>query len=540
VLDLGEFSENEKAILSHYCTNLDKDIYGIINLPQVVCGALFSRYSRSSKSAREILLEEFIKQPEMNFEQIVQLKTDTQKQIDAIQKAEEFYNRVLIGYGDDSVAELGGAHLAIENISNLATKFIEDRRIGLSPLEKSTRYVFFDKKNKEGEYNYYKGKELMESKISSAYKRTCDNLFDTYSKWIKEVYQKLTEKYPKKEDVSQRAYESTIKAKTCDILRGLLPASTLTNMGLYGNGRAYEYLLLKMYSSDLPEINNIANQMYEELKKMIPSFVKRVHTEHGQKMINYFKSTNPTKFIPKRYLNEKKDLQIEQVKLIEYEKNAKEKIFWAILFEGGIEPNKALDIAKETTDEEKLQIIKEYIGKRENRRHKPGRAFELAYYTFAICANFAQYRDLQRHRILTQNRQLLDCSKGFDIPQELEEFGFKEEFKQMMKEAKETHQLIENELGPELAQYVVPMSYKICWYMHLNLRELFHLIELRSSIQGHKDYRKLVLEIYDHIKKIEPELAESMNFVNREEIELERLEAEKRIDKKLQNLKKEL
>ncbi|MEM3362067.1 MAG: FAD-dependent thymidylate synthase [Candidatus Anstonellaceae archaeon] len=535
---MEKFNETEKKILEQYCTNLDKNVYGIVNLPEVVAGALFSRYSRSEKTAREILLKEFILNPEMCFDEIVQQQKNVRDQIIATQKAEEFYNRVLIGYGDDSVAELGGARLAIEQISNIATKFIEDSRIGLSPLEKSTRYVYFDQKDSLNNYRYYRGKEIVESKVGKIYLKNCDMLFDLYSKLIKEVFQKLMEIYPKSPEISQRAYENTIKAKTCDILRGLLPASTLTNMGVYANGRAWEYLLTKMYASNFPEIKSLANEMYEELIKIIPSFVKRINSEYGKKHIEYIKQKNYNlnKFVEKYKIENKSD---EDVELVYYDREAEEKIIWAILFELGFGSIEAVNKLKEMNEEEKNELIDKYIGNRENRRHRPYRAFELPYYTFAICANFGQYRDIQRHRILTQVRQPLSCEYGYDIPKELVEFGFKEEFVEAMKESKENYEVILQELGKELSQYVVPMAYKIKWYMHLNLREAFHLIELRSSIQGHRDYRELVLKIYQKIKEVHPNLATKITFINFQEVDLERLESEKRIDEKLSKIKKE-
>ncbi|MCX8163329.1 MAG: FAD-dependent thymidylate synthase [Candidatus Micrarchaeota archaeon] len=535
---MEKFSDEEKKILQKYCTNLDQNVYGLINLPEVVAGALFSRYSRSDKSAREILLKEFIQNPQMRFDEIAQQNQDSSAQIIATQKAEEFYDRVLVGYGDDSVAELGGARLAIEEISNIATKFIQDSRIGLSPLEKSTRYVYFDKKNMVGEYNYYKGKEIIESKVGKIYKQNCDMLFETYSTLIKEVFQKLTEKYPPSPEITKRAYESTIKAKTCDILRGLLPASTLTNMGIYGNGRAWEYLLTKMYACPLVEINKLAEQMYNELIKIIPSFVKRVKSHYGQQQIEYIrqKNENILAYLQKNYKIE--NSSSEEVELIYYDKEAEDKILWAILFEFGFGQKEALEKVKQMTYEQKAQLLKEYAGERKNRRHRPYRAFEFSYYTFALCANFGQYRDIHRHRILTQVRQALSCNYGYDISKELIEFGFKKEFEQAMKEAKENYEIIKQELGEQLAQYSVPMAYKIKWYINLNLREAFHLIELRSSIQGHPDYRRVVLKMYEKIKSVHPLLAELINHINFQEVELERLESEKKIDKKLENLKK--
>ena len=535
---MDDFSPEQKAILSRFCTNVDKPTFGLVNLPQVVCGALFSRYSRSTKSARRVLLEEFIQNPEMKFDEIVGVaggSASADQQLVATQKAEAFYDRVLVGYGDDSVAELGGAHLACEEVSNLATKFIQDARIGLSPLEKSTRYVYFHQKDSQGRYRYYRGKEIADS---PEYIRTCDLLFDTYVKLQEPLAAWLKKKYPKAADVTDRAYDSTIKAKVCDLLRGLLPASTLTNTGLYGNGRAFEYLLTRMYSSDLPEINTLAGDMQGELSKAIPSFVKRANDKHGQATQGYWKSCRKKSAeAAKAYAASASPVPVPEVELIEYDERAEQKLCAAILFDsGGLDYADAKKKADEMDDTARLSLLSAYVGERGNRRHKPGRAFEHAHYTFAICGNFGQYRDLQRHRMLTQERQLLTCDWGYDVPEELKEAGLAGEFEKATGEAKSAYLLLRQSRGPALAQYSVPMAYRLRWYFHLTLREAFHLIELRSMPQGHEDYRRVAVKMADEMARVHQRLASFMKFVNRENVGLERLESEKKIDEKLKKM----
>ena len=542
---MDEFSPEQQNILSRFCTNVDKTTFGFINLPQVVCGALFSRYSRSTKSARRVLLEEFILNPEMKFDEIVGggvSSSSSPSQLVATQKAESFYDRVLVGYGDDSVAELGGAHLACEEISNLATKFVQDARIGISPLEKSTRYVFFHQKDSNGNYRFYRGAELAND---ADYIRTCTMLFDTYVKLQAPLTIYLQKKYPKPNDgTTDRAYESTIKAKVCDLLRGLLPASTLTNTGLYGNGRAFEYLLTRMYSSDLPEMNRLAGDMQTELSKVIPSFVKRANDKHGVGTQEYWKSCRKNAAAESAKLGgsdngASSNPVVPEVELIEYDERAEQNVCAAILFSSGqFDYASAKNKADSMPDAERLALLTSYVGIRGNRRHKPGRAFEHAHYTFAICGNFGQYRDLQRHRMLTQERQLLTCTWGYDVPKELSEAGLADEFEKAMQEAKVTYAKLLSSRGPALAQYVVPMAYRLRWYFHLSLREAFHLIELRSQPQGHEDYRRVAIKMHDEIKRVHLRLASFMKFVNRENVALERLESEKRIDEKLAKLRK--
>ena len=277
--DYEEFTEGQTKTLERYVTNTRSHIFVLRNLPEVIKGALFSRYSRSSLGLRSLLLKEFISNnEETGFSAIVAQPTvdddQTAHQQAAIKKAQSFYDRILDGYGDDSIGELGGAHLAIENISMLAAKVIEDCRIGGSPLEKSTRYIYFDQKVK-GEYLFYRQPILMASAFRNIYVTTCNMLFDTYSKLIPLLTALTERRFPKDEQTSKAAYTSAVRAKVLDCLRGLLPTSTLTNMGMFGNGRFYEMLLHKLHCQNLAELQGIGKRSFDELHKVIPSFIRR-------------------------------------------------------------------------------------------------------------------------------------------------------------------------------------------------------------------------------------------------------------------------
>lgn len=535
---MDEFTSEEASLLRPYVTNLDKSIFVLTNLPEVVKGALFSRYSRTTKSLRRVLLDEFMLSSELGVNEIFGGTKDHSTKQSTIQtkKAEEFYDRVLVGYGDDSVAELAGAHIAIEDVSILATKTLQDARLGLSPLEKSTRYVYFDNKTSEGNWRYYKDKEVMVSEFADEYVKTCDFAFETYAKLIPRISKFILEKEPRPEGVSERAYASTLRAKTCDILRGLLPAATLTNMGFFGDGRAYEYLITKLYSSELEEFRGVGKTMQEELSKVIPSFVKRANDKHGQSMQQYWKSNLDAVDAFACPINEHSGEAGVFLVESETEDHSIEKLVKYILFS---QMNSSISKINEKIGkmnrEEKLQIINSYVGERQNRRQKPSRAFEHVNYTFEIVANYGAYRDLHRHRILTQQRQLLTPYLGYKMPKEIVEAGFESEFKEVMKKARETFESMYSKY-PNQAQYVVPLAYNIRWYMNLNLREAYHLIELRSAMQGHIDYREIVQKMFGQIEKVHPNLAKGMKFVDMKEYALERLEAEKRIDKKMEEL----
>ncbi len=535
IMMIQEFTPEEQEILRPFFSNMDKDIFVIKNLPEVVKGALFSRYSRTAKSVRRVLLDEFIKKPEMGFSQIVS-PVDSITQADAIKKAEEFYDRVLVDYGDDSVAELGGAHIACENVSIIATKVLEDARIGLSPLEKSTRYVFFDQKENDS-YRFYREPVLMGSNFSDEYTQTMNLLFDIYAKMVEPIKKFMIERFPRVDDVSDRAYQSTIRAKACDTIRGLLPAGTLTNMGIYGNGRAFEYLLIKMRASRLTEMRDISDTMKNELGTVIPSFVKRVSDKHGDAYRDYMKKSHEnTEKIASAF--SKPENSDSSVILIDYDKDAEIKIISAILYPHTHLPESRIRaIVSGLSNEDRQNILRTYVSERANRRHRPGRAFENAYYKFDIVGNYGMFRDLHRHRILTQERQMLTTNHGFDVSKELVESGLESQFKDAMIAAENAFDRISVKFPAE-AQYVVPLAYKIRWYFLMNLREVYHLCELRSVRQGHPDYRLAAQRMFEEVRKVHPSLAAFANFLDTNTYDLERLEAEKRIDRKIEYMDK--
>ncbi|MEM5777189.1 MAG: FAD-dependent thymidylate synthase [Candidatus Aenigmatarchaeota archaeon] len=532
---MENFTEHEKAILKPFFTNLDKPVFVLVNLPEVVKGALFSRYSRSPKSLRRLLLEEFIENPEMNFKEIASMdeKAIFEKFV-ATKKAEEFYERVLVGYGDDSVAELTGVHLACEDISQLlAAKALEDNRIGISPLEKSTRYVWFDQKE-NGKYKYYRDPDIMHSGFDSLYEESMNFLFDTYSELIIPLSEFVQEKNPKPEDVSERAYEASIRAKVCDILRQLLPSCTLTNVGLFGNGRAFEYMLNKMYVSPLVEVRQLARLIQEELDKVIPSFVKRPKTDHGKMMQEYLKNTEDAMW---SLVKLKEKPSKESIELVDYDPDAEEKVISAILYPyTNLSMKQLREKVKKMTQDEKRKILNEYTGRRKIRQHKIGRSFENTFYTFDILAPLGAYKDLQRHRMLTQQRQLITTDYGFDVPREIVQAKLESKYKKAMTQASIAFNKIRDKM-PFQAQYLVPLGFKIRWYFKLNLREVCHLTELRSSPQGHEYYRKIAQLIAVKVREIHPLLAEhATKFVDFKDYSLERLDAEKRLDEKIKKL----
>jgi thymidylate synthase ThyX len=539
--DYEEFTDSQRKILEHYVTSTRGHIFVLRNLPEVIKGALFSRYSRSSLGLRTLLLKEFISNnDETAFASITgtsesQDHQSAEEQASAIKKAQAFYDRILDGYGDDSIGELGGAHIAVENVSMIAAKALEDSRIGGSPLEKSTRYIFFDQKFK-GEYLFYREPVLMTSAYRDLFVQTSNMLFETYSKLIPPLTALIEQSLPKDPNVSKAAYAAALRAKVLDCLRGILPAGTLTNMGLYGNGRFFEGIMHKLQCNNLAELQEIGKQMNEELSKVIPSFVRRSNASHRtHQSYSHFSDVMQTELKVVASQNEQtaEHSWEKGAKLISFEPDAAIKVAAALLFSFR---NKSLvdlwHYCKQLPEDELSRILEAGCSARENRRHKSPRALEHANFTFEIVADFGVFRDLHRHRMLTQERQLLTCDYGFYIPPEISGTDMESDYLSAMHKAKEVYDTIAAEL-PEEAQYVVPMAYNVRWYFHINLRALQWLCELRSAPAGHSTYRYIAQSMAKQVCEAIPAFERFFKFVDYEGYDLGRLGQEQRKADKL-------
>lgn len=526
------FTEEEQKLLENYVTNTNKNVFVLKNLPEVIKGALFSRYSRSTLGLRSLLIKDFISKEEMLFSKMT--GTISEQQSEAIVKAQNFYDRILDGYGDDSIGELGSAHMAFENISMVAAKAIQDSRIGGSPLEKSTRYVFFDQKV-DDQYCYYKEPVIMATAYKELYLNTCDMLFDTYGALIPKLTDHIGKTFPHDPNISKGAYNAALRAKVLDCLRGLLPASTMTNMGVFGNGRFFETLLQKLSVNSLTELSTLSKQSFEELSKVIPSFVRRSEETHHHHIAyqNFMSSMNEDFLdLGSTFASVSENTSEPTVKLIRSTDNAPLHVAAALIFP---HCNATLSAIKErlskSNNEEIGAILEKGWIHRTNRRHKSPRGLEHAEFTFEITADYGIYRDLQRHRMLTQEKQLLSCRLGYYIPEEIKGTEMEQPYIQALEKAKIGYNTIAKDL-PEEAQYIVPMAYNIRWYFHINLRGLQWLCELRSQPQGHTSYRKVAQELCHQVMIAHPEFKQFFGFVDFEGHSLGRLNQEIRNEKK--------
>jgi thymidylate synthase ThyX len=518
-----DFTEAERARLAPYFTNLDRPVFALRNLPETVKGALFARYSRSGKTVRRLFLDEFADRVESG--EIGEIGTA---------RAAALYQRVFDEYGDDSVAQLGGAHVACEQASNLLTKALEWGRLA-AYLEQSTRYVSYADRP-GGRWRYHLDPDVDASDLGPEYRRVLDGLFATYSELLPALTDHLSRVVPHEPGSSEAAWRRAVKARALDGLRGLLPAATTSNLGIFASGQAYEALLLRLRAHPLPEARSYADLLLEELRQVIPAFLVRVdRDDRGVAWSRYLAETaDETAKVVDAVLGELGGAGEEppSVRLTEFDPAAEDKVLTAIAYphlpvgEGAV----AARVARLGADE-RARLLAAYVGERRNRRHRPGRAFERAVYTFDVVADYGAFRDLQRHRMCTIVWQPLTPGLGWELPADVADAGLTDRFAAAMAESAALFQALRPRF-PAQAGYAVSMAHRVRFAMTMNARELMHLAELRSTPQGHPAYRlvaqrmhRLVAEEAGHRA-----LAGAMRFVVHDEVELGRLAAERRLE----------
>jgi thymidylate synthase ThyX len=522
-----DFTAEEIAVLERFFTSTDLPVFALVNLPEVVKGALFARYSRSPKSVRRLFLDEFVAHPEIGIEAVSAQMSGDDEVVDR-RRAENLYQRVFTEYGDDSVAQLGGVHLACEQASNLLTKVLEWGRLA-SYLEQSTRYMYYDRLLGD-RYRYLVPPEVEASPLADRFRATIEASFAAYSRLtapLTAYYETLS---PQRDGDSDFLYRSTIRAQVCDDLRGLLPAATTSNVGIYGSGQSYEHLLLRMRAHPLAEVRAYADLMLVELRKVIPAFLRRVDLpDRGGAWSEYLAETAAGVAVRAARLGAAPEDRPE-VSLVEWDPDAETKIAAAALYaHSDLPDDQLLAAVRAMPASERDALFAAFVGERRNRRHKPGRALERSGYRFDVLCDYGIFRDLQRHRMLTLEWQRLGTRHGYVVPDSLAEIDGVGTWREVMERGAELHEALLEDLGPDVAQYAVPFAYRVRFYAHLNVREAFHLLELRTARGGHPGYRRVCQEMHRLIRDRAGHvaIADAMQFVDHADYDLARLESER-------------
>ncbi len=536
------FTDKEAQVLNRFFTNTDDPVFAIVNLPEIVKGAMFARYSRTHKSLRRMFLDEFYEQPEIGIKSIAEQATyqDNAQDDVAKRRAEDLYQRVFVQYGDDSVAQLGGAHLACEQVSAILAKVIERGRLA-AYLEQSTRYIYFDQKliGADGyeRFRYHIPPEIADGQLSARYSMTMDRLFESYSFIVRALTAYFQVMFPMGKNETSGAYRSATRARACDTARGLLPAATTSNLGMYATGQSYETLLLRMKASPLRESREYSRMMLRELRKVIGGFLTRVDAKgRGLAWSGYLRDVAADMYelaleeIGNDEIREFESTR-DEVRLVDWDRNAEVKIVAASLYPYSNLPEHELRrLATMMSEDDRRRVILTYVGDRSNRRHKPGRGMESVYYRFDVLSDFGSFRDLQRHRMMTIQWQRLSPLHGYDPPPEIEALGHDvaARWTESMDEMADFYNDVKRDHGDDVAQYVVPFGYRIRYNIELNARQAFHMLELRTGASGHSDYRRICLAMHKLIRDRagHKTIADAMSYVDSKDYGLGRLSSE--------------
>ena len=517
-----EFTPDEQALLAPHFTNLDRPVFALVNLPETVKGALFARYSRYSGSVRRLYLEEFAADAPAGG-----------RPFDAAEgeRAARLYERVFVGYGDDSIAQVGGAHVACEWVSNVLTKVLQRDRLA-AYLEQSTRYIPYDRPLPGGGRRFYR-----DERLGPEFAAAMDELFAIYSASLRRLEEWAAGRWPRGEGEPQGAWERSIRAKALDLLRGLLPAATLSHVGIYASGQAYEQLIMRLLASPLPEAREYGGMILEELQRVMPSFVSRVERpDRGGEWIEYLRRRREAteRWVARLGLDRRGEEPAAPAVELLHVDGSEEDLLAACLFESASVPETEILARIDVLDrDERGEVLAAMVGERANRRHRPGRGFEALRYRFEIVSDYGAFRDLQRHRMLTCQWQRLGPDLGADVPEEVREAGAGEEFERGLEISRAEHErLVAAGLG-ELAPYALSLAYRIRYVLDLNAREAMHLIELRSGREGHPTYRAVAQAMHDRIAAVHPGVAAAMSHVDTSaEPRLERILSEIRTHRK--------
>jgi thymidylate synthase ThyX len=516
-----DLTEAERARLAPHVTDLDGPVFALVNLPETVKGALFARYSRYPGTLRRLFLDEFAE----SLPAMTGTGWDTAGEG---KRAAELYERIFVGYGDDSVAQLGGAHVACEWVSNILTKTLQRPRLA-AYLEQSTRYIAYDAPMPGGGYRFYRDPAL-----GPEYEAAMDALFDVYAEALPRVRAWVEETFPRSEGEPEAARRRAVNAKALDLLRGLLPAGSLSHMGIYATGQAYEQLILHLLADPLPEARAYGSMILEAIKATMPSFVTRVERpDRGGEWIAYLerRRTATERWVTRLGLDRREAGDDRPSVRLLHVDGDEDLLLAALLFEDAAAgEEETLEAVRALSDEERVRALADLVGERRNRRHRPGRGFEALRYRFEVVSDYGAFRDLQRHRMLTVQWQALTPDLGAAIPDEVAAAGCGDLYARALDRSRtEYERLVEIGLA-DAAPYALCLGYRIRYVLDMNAREAMHLIELRSGREGHPSYRAVAHELHAQIAERHPAVAATMDHVDRSsEPRLERILAEMRL-----------
>ncbi|MCC7359218.1 MAG: FAD-dependent thymidylate synthase [Anaerolineales bacterium] len=411
------------------------------------------------------------------------------------EQSAKFHERWVVGYGHASVAEHAVLHIAVENISRLAIECLESNRLA-SYTEKSTRYQLWDLTH------YYTPRTIAAGPLAGLYQQTVARLFVAYRASVEPVRALMQHKYPRKDGESEARWDGRIRSRYVDNCRFLLPAASLANVGVTANARVLESAIRKLLSHPLEEVREIGAAVKAVAQAEVPTLVKYANE------VPYQWETAAALTAAARPVVGGGPAGAD-VQLVSYDADAEDQFLAACLYRyGGAAFAQCAVAVSALTPAQKAALADEAL-RRLGQYDVPLRELEHVSYTFDAVMDQGGYFELKRHRMMTQSPQRLTCDLGFAMPRAFEEAGLRVEYQAALEAAAEAYRRLAAEL-PEEAGYVVPNAFNRRVLMTLNLREAFHLCELRGTPTAHFSVRRTAGQIYAHIARVHPQLARFM------------------------------
>lgn len=547
------WSPEARGIITPFVTSVDAPVYSFRThmLPPQLLGALFSRASRAKGDLREILWNEYFQPILFPSEQTTENLALAQELYEIIKfhnahpnppyntkRAYQFFAKWLAQYGDDSIAQMTSTNLVAAGLSQPALKFLEDQRVGVSPIEKSTRYVDYGNRI-EGHFLYYTDPHLAEWDLEKEYGETMNTLFEIYRAQIPVLTEKLATLFPEEK-------HSVLEKKAFDVMRDFLPMATLSQVAFHGNAQAFKYMIDRCACHPMGELRWFACVAREALDQEIPALLLRLDdnvTKEYQQELSARKERVAQLAKEQLIAPRARDTDDHRprVRLVEYDTDGESKIIAGLLYaqsNSSLSWDDILGQVRSWTTDQRERILKAHLEKRTARWQKVGRAFENTFVRFEITMKIGAYRDLHRHRMHTQDRQLFTTSIGYDATGEVKEFKLETLLHDTMKRVHALYQKVEAR-DPFVAQYVPAFFHFVRFYQYQNLRQFFWETELRTISQGRADYRWIEQEKYRLLQKVYPLLAKYI-LIDMNQYELARRGTEEKMVAKEQDLAQRL
>jgi thymidylate synthase ThyX len=413
------------------------------------------------------------------------------------EKASDFHERWVLNYGHASVAEHAIIHMAVENISRLSCDSLEDNRLA-AYTEKSSRYQIIPPGY------YHVPAELNDHSLLKFYIEICDRLFALYQELLENTRAYLRTVRHQREGERDSAHDLRLRREAIDSCRFILPAATLTNVGVSINARSLENAIRKLLSSDLIEENILGEQLKEQGRKVTPTLIK--YAERNRYLVDTLQAQRAEAIPLTHPVASKADAT-----LVHYDPNAELKVASAFLYRYAHQPYEQIwERVNSMSSSERRAIIHQALSRLDS-HDQPIRETELPYYTFDIVLDYGAFREFKRHRMQTYIPQPLTIELGYVVPPLLEDAGLHGLFDQAMSVAEDGYASLERDL-PLVASYLVTHAHRRRVLSTMNLRECYHLFKLRTQSTAHFSLVSVMQKALDEAKKVHPVLFEYLQL----------------------------